>query len=301
MRAFANGITLEFETFGLPSDQPLLLISGLNTPMTRWTPEFCEQLASSGFYVIRFDNRDCGLSTHFDHIRPANSLSLLLCRVFGYRIYPPYTLTDMVDDAVALLDSLQLKSAHIVGRSMGGMIAQILAGRHPERVKSLTVIMSGTGNRALPLPSMRVLKHLLKRKPNPQTDLAGYLKSRVEYTHAIGSRRYPLDDFYIRSRVIDDLKRSGFHPGAARRQLSALLDAGDLRPLIRKITVPTLVIHGEEDEMVPCECGVDVHRNIPNSRLKIIKDMGHSLQPEFYDELINEIAGRPGNRSTRNF
>ena len=290
MKISANGVFLEFDTFGSPAAQPLLLISGLNTPMTRWTPEFCQRLSGCGFYVIRYDNRDCGLSEHLDTLKTANSAHLLLGRLLGYPIKPPYMLMDMVNDAVGLLDALRIQSAHIVGRSMGGMIAQLLASQYPDRATSLTVIMSSTGNRRLPLPDWRVLKQMVLKKPNPQSNLAAYLNRRVEYTRAIGSKRYPLDDSFIRSRVIDDIKRSGFHPGAARRQFAALLSAGDIRPMLRKVNVPTMVIHGDSDALVPLKCGVDVYRNIPGARLKIIKDMGHSLQPEFYDQLVEAIA-----------
>lgn len=290
MQFRAKDLTLEFDTFGEPTAKPLLLISGLNTPMTRWTPDFCQKLANRGFYVIRYDNRDCGLSTHFDGLTATSRLNLLLSRIVGYRTKPPYTLMDMVKDAIGLLDSLGIDSAHIVGRSMGGMIAQIMASEFPERVLSLTVIMSSTGNRKLPLPAWNVLKHMLARKPNPQKDLVGYLKRRVQYTKAIGSKRYPLGEDFIRSRVLNDMKRSGFHPGAARRQLSALMHAGDIRQTIRRIKVPTLVIHGDMDELVPLRCGLDVHQNISGSHLSVIMDMGHALQPEFYDQLVDEIA-----------
>jgi proline iminopeptidase len=290
MQALANGLFLEFDTFGSPTAEPLLLISGLNTPMTRWTPDFCERLAKRGFYVIRFDNRDCGLSTHFDGIGSVSSLNLLLSRIFNWPVRSTYTLADMVDDAIGLLDALEIKAAHIVGRSMGGLIAQALACEYPARVLSLTAIMSSTGNRQLPLPSFKVLQHLLIKKPSPKKNLEAYLKRRVAYTQAIGSPRFPLSDSYIRARVLDDIKRSGFHAGAAKRQLAALLSTGDIRPMIRKINIPTLVIHGDSDALVPLKCGMDVHRNIPGARLKIVKDMGHSLQPEFYEELIEVIG-----------
>ncbi len=290
MQILSNGVHLEFDTFGVPTDKAMLLISGLNTPMTRWTPDFCEQLAARGFYVIRYDNRDCGLSTHFDEIKTASSLHLLLSRLLGRRSKPPYALNEMAKDAVGLLDALGVESAHIVGRSLGGMIGQILAATYPEKTRSLTIIMSTTGNRRLPWPSIMVLKRMLIKKPNPYVDLAGYLKHRVAYTQAIASKRYPLAPFFIRSRVLEDIKRSGYHPGAARRQFAALLDAGDIRPISRKITTPTLIIHGDADDLLPLECGVDVYRNISGSRLKIIQDMGHSLQPEFYDEIIDEVS-----------
>ncbi len=292
MQARSNGVSLEFDTFGDPMSEPLLLISGLNTPMTRWTPEFCEQLSNHGFYVIRFDNRDCGLSSHFDGSASVSSMRLLFNRVTGYPLKPAYTLLDMVDDAIGLLDAMGIKAAHIVGRSMGGMIGQLLACQYPARTLSLAAIMSSTGNRRLPMPSVRVMKHLIARKPRPERDLEGYLKRRIAYTQAIGSPRFPFSPAYIRNRVLDDIKRCGFHPGAAKRQFAALLAAGDIRPQIRKLQIRTLVIHGDSDALVPLRCGIDIYRNIPGARLEIIKDMGHALQPEFYDQLVNEIAAQ---------
>ena len=290
MQAHVNSITLEYNTFGRPDDEPLLLISGLNTPMTRWTDDFCTGLAERGLYVIRFDNRDCGLSTHCDHAPTMGTLTLLARRLLGLPIRPAYGLMDMVSDTLSLLDALHIPRAHIVGRSMGGAIAQRLTAAYPERVSSLTLLMSSTGQRWLPLPKLNVLWMMLRQRPDPRIDLNGYLNSRVRYTQAIGSRQFPLTAEAIRTRVMADLQRAGSHPDAGKRQLAALLSAGDLRPWIRKITAPTLVIHGATDPLLPLACGIDIQRNIPAARLEVIPAMGHALHPAFYAQLIASIT-----------
>lgn len=289
MRILANGIWLEYDTFGDQEAKPLLLISGLNTPMTRWTDEFCKQLASYGFLVIRYDNRDCGLSQYLDEFVAPSAIKMTCALMLGIRIRVPYTLFDLVNDAIALLDGLGIRKAHVAGRSMGGMIAQLMAAVYPERVTRLSLIMTSTGNRLRSFPKLRVLKFLLRRKPNPQNDLAAYLQYRVQYTRTIGSAKYPQDDFFIRSRVMADIKRAGFQPGAAQRQFAALLAAGDITEFTRRINVPTTVIHGNTDPLVPLEAGLHVHRNIQNARLLVIENMGHALQPPFYQEILSAI------------
>lgn len=289
MRETASGITLAYDCFGAPLSRPLLLISGLSTPMTRWTTGFCEQLADRGFYVIRFDNRDCGLSTHLNQHLPARSLSLLWSRLTGIRIRPPYTLDDMADDATHLLDGLGIKSAHIVGRSMGGLIAQRLAYRHPERVRSLSLLMSTSGHRGLPMPTLAVLRRMLMRPPRPTQDLERYLQHRVDYTRAIGSQKFPFSESAVRQRVLDDLARSGFNPGSGRRQLMALLHAGDQRSILKALHQPTIVIHGDADPLVPLACGLDIQRHVPGATMVVVPDMGHSLHPAFFAPIIQSI------------
>lgn len=289
MRADVNDTFLEYDTFGNPDQAPLLLISGLNTPMTRWTQQFCERLVDSGFYVVRYNNRDTGLSEHFDRHKPVGLLWLLVARMLGFKLNLPYTMNDMVKDGVALLDALKIDKAHIVGRSMGGVIAQLIASTYPERVISLTAIMSTTGNRKLPKPSSRVMRLILKKAPHPKTDIEGYLQHRIKYTRAIGSTQYPTRDEDVRKRIIDDLSRGGFNPGGGKRQLAALVQAGDIRTATRKITCPTLVLHGDCDPLVPLVCGLDIHKNIKHSKLCVIEHMGHSLHDHFFDTIIREI------------
>lgn len=285
----ANHITLEYDTFGNSDQEPLLLISGLNTPMTRWSQSFCEKLAQCGYYVIRYNNRDTGRSERFNQYRASGILHLLAARFFGIKLKLPYTLQDMVQDSFALLDKLNIEKAHIVGRSMGGVIAQLCASELPERVLSLTVLMSTTGNIKLPAPSCTVIRLMLKRTPNPNKDLERYLQHRIKYTKAIGSRTYPISELEIRERILKDLASSDYNPGGGKRQLAALMQAGDIRMSIHKIKCPTQVIHGDCDPLVPLACGLDVHKNIAHSTMCIIKDMGHSLHENFIDELVSKI------------
>lgn len=299
MRTQAGAVTLAYDTFGDPAAQPLLLISGLSTPMSRWTADFCEKLVARGFYVIRYDNRDCGFSSHLDQFRPAGALSLLLSRLTGLRIPPPYTLDDMADDAAGLMDALGLASAHIVGRSMGGLIAQHLAYRQPDRVRSLSLLMSTSGNRSLPMPRLRILYLMLKRPPKPAVDLEGYLRHRIAYTRAIGSPRFPLSEASIRQRVLEDLERCQFNPGSGRRQLMALLAAGDQRPILRTLKQPAVVIHGDADPLVPLACGIDIQRHLPGARMVVVPDMGHGLHPAFFDPIVDSIAQIAGQHDAR--
>ncbi len=289
MRVNVNGTFLEYDTFGSPDQAPLLLISGLNTPMTRWTQQFCEQLVSSGFYVVRYNNRDTGSSEHFDRHKPVGLLRLLFARMWSFKLNLPYTMNDMVKDGIALLDKLNIQKAHIVGRSMGGVIAQLMASGYSERVISLTTIMSTTGNRRLPKPSIQVMRLILKKAPHPKMNLEGYLQHRIKYTKAIGSTRYPTRNEDIRERIIDDLSHSGFNPGGGKRQLAALIQAGDIRIATRKITCPTLVLRGDCDPLVPLVCGLDIHKNIKHSKMCVVEDMGHSLHDHFFDTIVREI------------
>lgn len=289
MQANVNNTFLEYDTFGSPDQEPLLLISGLNTPMTRWTQRFCEQLGASGFYVIRYNNRDTGLSEHFNQHKPIGMLKLLLTQMFGLRLNLPYTMNDMVCDGVALLNELGIKKAHLVGRSMGGFIAQLIASEYPDHVLSITAIMSTTGNLLLPKPSIRVMRLFLKKAPNPHDDLDGYIQHRIKYTRVIGSQKYPISDSAIGERVKQDLARGGYNPGGGRRQLAAMIQAGDIRPRLHKIVCPVLIMHGDCDPLVPLACGLDVHQNIKHSKMRVIKDMGHSLHDHFFAELIGEI------------
>lgn len=291
MQVLANGLRLEYDTFGERSAKAILLISGLNTPMTRWTDAFCTRLADHDHYVIRFDNRDCGLSQHFDQCQLPNGLKLIIAQLLGLKIPLPYTMYDMVNDAVGLLDVLEIQQAHVIGRSMGGMIAQLMAVQYPERVERLSLIMTSSGNRMRSFPELKVLQFLMARKPNPRNNLAGFLKYRVGYTKAIGSKKYPLDDFFIRSRVMADIRRSGFHPGSARRQFAALLAAGDITRFSQRISVPTTIIHGDADPLVPLRSGLYVHKHIKNAHLTVIENMGHALQPQFYGQIVSALLG----------
>jgi pimeloyl-ACP methyl ester carboxylesterase len=276
----ANGIVIEYDSFGSLDVEPMLLISGLGTQMIRWTTPFCEMLAARGFRVIRFDNRDVGLSTHFDGA-PAAGVTA------GEAA--PYTLYDMANDVVGLLDALGIERAHIVGRSMGGMIAQLVASQHADRVLSLTSIMSTTGNPDLPPASARAFAALTRRAPNPVEDEKGFLDHCVDLARVIASPGYPFDEDAHRAQAMAELERSSYRAGFAR-QIAAIGASGDLRDKIRTIAVPTLVIHGADDVLVPPAGGRDTAANIRGAELRIIDGMGHDLHPDLHECLTSAIA-----------
>lgn len=285
----ANGIQIEYETHGDPGNPPLLLIMGLGAQLTLWPIELVEALVERGYHVIRYDNRDIGLSQKFDGIKIQDIRWIAAKRLIGLRSRLPYRLTDMADDAAALLTALGIDSAHIAGASMGGMIAQLLAIHHPRRVRSLTSIMSTTGNPRLPFPRSEALKVLLNRPPaDASSDQA--IAMGIHVARVIGSPGYPADENRLRARVRANFERS-FYPEGARRQLAAAIDDGDRRMRLRTVTAPTLVLHGVDDPLIPVEGGRDTAANIPGARLHEIKGMGHDLPLALVDEVAGAIAG----------
>ncbi len=276
-----RGITLCYETFGEESDPPLLLVMGLAMQMLGWPDDFCRQLAERGFYVVRFDNRDSGRSTHIKGRPP--SVGQLLRR----RISPVlYTLSDMAEDAHGLLRELELEPAHVVGASMGGMIAQMLAAEHPASVRSLVSIMSSTGSRWSGQPSLAIYRYFLSAAPN---DREGYIERQVRVFSAIGSRGLPQDT----ERHRDIAGRSwdrGFDPVSSGRQLGAILASGNRTRKLRQIAAPTLVVHGSKDPMVSRSGGVATARAIPGARMLTIEGMGHDLPEAAWPQLLDAIA-----------
>lgn len=285
----ANGIQIEYETYGDPKNPPLLLVMGLGAQLTLWPMELVEALVARGYYVIRHDNRDIGLSEKFGHAGVPNFRRVALMRLFGLRARIPYRLTDMAADAAALLDALGIAKAHVVGASMGGMIVQLMAVNHPERILTMTSIMSTTGNRRLPQARPEAMKALLDRAPAGAT-LDDVLPIGLRVSRAIGSPAYPADETKLRERIERDFKRS-FYPEGAARQISAIVDDGDRRKRLKQVTTPTLVIHGVDDPLVPVEGGRDTAAVIPGARLLEIKGMGHDLPVELVDEIADAIAG----------
>lgn len=288
--AEANGITIEYDSFGSQDAEPMLLVSGLGVQMTRWTVPFCEMLAARGYWVIRFDNRDVGLSTHFDRSPVPEIMAVASAVARGERPDIPFTLHDMVDDAVGLLDALEIKRAHLVGRSMGGMIAQLVASAHPHRTLSLTSIMSGTGNPSLPPPTPEAMAMLTRRAPNPSEDEEGFLAHCVAFSRAISSPGYPFDEATQRLQALAEVRRA-YNPAGFGRQIAAMVAAGDLRPQLKTIVAPTLVMHGENDPLIPPAAGRDTAANIKGAELKMIEGMGHDLPPELYEAVTSAIAG----------
>ena len=284
----ANGVTLEYETHGDPANPPLLLIMGLGAQLTLWPIELVEALVARGYHVIRYDNRDIGLSTKFTHAGVPELPAVMMALMSGKMPALPYMLTDMADDAAALLTALGIDKAHIVGASMGGMIAQLVAINHPGRVLSLTSIMSTTGNPALPPAKPEAMAALMER---PATaELTDILALGLRISRAIGSPGYPAPEDRLRERIKRDFRRS-FHPTGAARHMAAIMADGDRRERLKRVTAPTLVIHGEDDPLVPVEGGKDTAAAIPGAKLLTIPRMGHDLPLELVGQIADAIAG----------
>jgi pimeloyl-ACP methyl ester carboxylesterase len=282
----ANGLELEYDSFGDPSGRPLLLVMGLGGQMVLWEEEFCAALAGRGHWVVRFDNRDVGLSTKLDDAGAPNVLELMTRARERAPLEVPYTLDDMADDAAALLDALGLARAHVCGASMGGMIAQTLAIRHPERVRSLVSIMSSTGDPALPPPRPEALSVLLVPPP---ADREANLERAVETWRTIGSPGFPFDEARIRARAARLYDRS-FHPAGVARQLAAIVAHGSRAEGLRQVSAPTLVIHGDADPLVPLEAGRATAQAVPGAALLVIEGMGHDLPPQVWPRLVAAIS-----------
>jgi proline iminopeptidase len=290
----ANGIRIAFDTAGDPKAVPLLLISGLGLQLTAWPDEFVEGLVELGFYVIRYDNRDVGLSTKFEQAGTPNLALAWLKSLVRWPIRPPYTLEDMADDAVGVLSALGVARAHVVGVAMGGMIGQVMAAKCPLRVLSLTSIMSSSGRRGLPGPAPEVKRAML---PRPAGDADAMIEHGVRLLQAIGSPTYPTPEKQLRRRVARALRRNCC-PGGVVRQALAVAASGDRTPQLRTIVAPTLVIHGAADPLVPLACGEDTAQAIPNARLETIAGMGHDLPTQLLERLLALIDAHAHGKMT---
>ncbi len=288
----ANGLRLAYDEFGKESDPAIILVMGLGTQMIAWPETLCTQLAEHGFRVIRFDNRDIGLSQKVETKKKVNLLKLLLRKQLGLSVRAPYSLRDMAADAIGVLDHLEIDRAHWVGASMGGMIAQILAAENPDRSLSLTSIMSTTGNPALPQTSWKVSKQLLSR-PSAKNEQA-YLAHSLKTWAIIGSPDYPPSKEELSERILRGVRRS-YSPQGFQNQMAAILESGDRRGMLRKITLPTLIIHGKADVLVPVEGGIDTAEHIKHAELKLVEGMGHDLPRE----LIPKFARWIGEHATQ--
>jgi proline iminopeptidase len=292
----ANGIRIAFDTAGDPKAVPLLLVHGVGMQLTAWPDEFIDGLVELGFYVIRFDNRDCGLSTKFERAGvPRPWLAWLKARV-GWPLRPPYTLADMADDALGVLSALGVARAHVVGVSMGGMIGQVLAARHPNRVLSLVSIMSSSGRRGLPGPAPAVRAVFGRRLP-AAADSAAIIDATVCQLQAIASPAFPTPEKQLRRRVARSLRRNCCPEGAARQML-AVMASGDRSALLGTIVVPTLVIHGAADPLVPLACGADTAARVPGARLEVIEGMGHDLPAQLLERIIALIDAHAHGKMT---
>ncbi|MFZ1741216.1 MAG: alpha/beta hydrolase [Pontixanthobacter sp.] len=283
----ANGITIEYEDYGDKSAPPILLVMGLGAQLTLWPMELVEALVARGFRVIRYDNRDIGLSHKFDGAKAPGILKMVIFSKFGLPIRAPYTLADMAADGAGLLDALGIEKAHIVGASMGGMITQHIGFSHGEKVLSLTSIMSTTGNRKLPQAQPEAIKALTTRPAN--SEIETIREHGLKLSRAIGSPGYRADPEVTKDKVELNFKRS-FYPAGLPRQLSAIIADGCRRERLKAITAPTLVVHGEDDPLVPLAGGQDTAAHIAGAKLKTFPGMGHDLPIELVEPMADAIA-----------
>ncbi len=288
----AERVALEYESLGNPADPAILLIMGLGAQLILWPDALCEMLVAQGFRVVRFDNRDAGLSTSLDSLGVPNIGLASLKYLLHLPLKAPYRIDDMARDAVALLDGLGIARAHLVGASMGGMIAQNLAANAPARVASLTSIMSTTGKRSLPGPTSDARRALLSR-PAKRGDIEGATRGLMKLLRAIGSRTYPAGEAELRALCERHVRRS-YNPAGAARQLMAIAASGDRTRVVQRIKVPTLVLHGDEDPLIRPPCGVETARAIRaaggDAELEMVRGMGHDLPTPLLAFLAERIG-----------
>lgn len=286
MQVRANGISLEVERFGPETAEPLLLIMGLGMQLLAWHEGLVQQLVGRGFQVIRFDNRDAGLSASLDHLGLPHIGLESMKYLMHLPAQSPYSLQDMAADGVGILNALGLGAAHVCGASMGGMIAQRMAIHFPQRVKSLTLMMTSSGSRALPLPSLK-LSALLLNRPNPRR-LDHVVEHYMQLLQMIGSPAYPADPVELRRTVEATVKRA-YHPQGTQRQLMAVAADGDRSPALRRLDLPCHVIHGEADPLVQAVAGRDLAAKIRGASLDVIPGMGHDLPPALWPRFVQGI------------
>ncbi len=282
-----NGINLAYEEAGDRDAPAIVLIMGLGMQLTAWPDAFCDGLVDRGFRVVRFDNRDVGHSTKF---RSAGRLALARAVVRAMARWPvsaPYRLSDMAHDTIGLMDALEIERAHIVGASMGGMIGQIIAAVQPERVISLTSVMSSSGNPRLPHGDLRVVMALLRPRPVFSRELA--IRQAMAVLRAIGSPGFPTSEQELRARVERSIRRC-YYPAGIVHHLLAILASGSRVELLSRIRAPTLVLHGADDPLVPVEAGIDTAAHIRGAKLRVIPGMGHDLAKGLVPILVEAIA-----------
>ncbi len=285
----AGNITLATQEFGDSNHPAIVLIMGLGMQMISWPEPFCRALAEKGFRVIRFDNRDVGLSHKVEGAKAPGALKMLLSSKLGIKLTVPYQLRDLAGDTIALMDALDIDAAHIVGASMGGMIAQLIASHYPERVRTMTSIMSTSGEPKLPQPRAKVLLRLATASAY---DEASYLQSAMATWRIIGSPGYQPSDAELRERLLFAFRRS-YYPAGTARQMAAIAACGSRVEALKAIVAPTLVIHGKDDPLVPVAGGIDTAMHIPNAQLELIDGMGHDLPapllPQFVEFITSHI------------
>ncbi len=278
----ANGLTLCCQTFGAPSDPTLLLVMGLGAQMIWWEDGLCRSLAERGYFVVRFDNRDIGKSTRIS--APPPDLARVMAGLEPFK--PPYTLDDMARDTIGLMDALELSQAHIVGASMGGMIAQLVAIHYPERVKTLTSIMSTTGERGLPPPKPEVWAAMTA--PPPLT-VEAYIETNVRVAELLRGYSDAQEDASARARATRAAAR-GLNPAGGARQMAAIIASGSRKEALAQVKAPTLVIHGADDPLVSVEAGKATAQAIPGAKLLVLERMGHTLPRALWPAIVDAVA-----------
>ena len=287
MQIGANGLRLEVEDHGSPGGEPLLLVMGLGMQLLGWPDGFVAMLVAHGFRVIRFDNRDAGLSQGFDAAGVPNLALDSLRYTFGVRVKSAYTLADMAADSIGVLQALGIERAHVCGASMGGMIAQHVAAIAPERVASLTLMMTSSGARRLPGPSLRVRTALISR-PDDAGSLASIVEHYVRLYALIGSPAFPAVPAELRERFTRSIRRA-YRPAGTARQMVAIAADGDRSPMLAAIRAPTHVIHGAADALVPVAAGRDLQAKIAGAELDVIDGMGHDLPEALWPRFVADI------------
>jgi pimeloyl-ACP methyl ester carboxylesterase len=288
MQLQANGIALEMDDRGPPAGEPLLMIMGLGMQLVAWPDGLVDQLVRQGFRVIRFDNRDVGLSESFDRAGRPNTWVQALRHGLKLGLKPAYTLADMADDAAGVLQALGIASAHVCGASMGGMIAQHLARRHPARVRSLTLMMTSSGAPSLPGPHWRLATLLLSRPRQPEVE-ASVVEHYMKVYRSIGSPAYRPDPEELRQRVTASVRRS-YRPDGTARQFVAIGADGDRSPWLGELRVPSVVVHGAADPLIPVPAAHDLAAKVAGAELDVIDGMGHDLPRMLWPRFVANIA-----------
>ena len=288
----ANGISLHYQSMGREDDPTIMLVMGLGVQMILWPDAFCQMLVDRGFRVVRFDNRDAGMSTQLNDLRAPNIAVEYVRFMLGMSVRAPYSIDDMATDTAALIGALGLAHVHLVGASMGGMIAQNLAASLPSRVASLTSIMSTTGRRSLPKAKWRTMRALLSRPAKPG-DIEGAIRRMMFIVNAISSRTYPPDQVKLR-KICEQHVLRGNNPLGGARQIAAIAASDDRTRIVRQIKVPTLVIHGDEDYLIPYPAGLETARAIRegggSATSVIVEGMGHDLPEPLWPRLAALIG-----------
>lgn len=281
-RVEANGITIEYAISGQAEGPVLLMIHGVGAQLIRWPPALIERFERAGFRTLRFDNRDIGLSSHMDHLGLPDIAAAVGARQAGEEPVLPYTLSDMAADTIGLLDALGVGEAHVLGVSLGGMVAQVLAIDHPTRVRSLALFMTQSGNIDLPPSQPKALAILSQRAPDPACDREAFLAHQVKLNRALGSPLYRAPEDELR-RFAGMAADRAYNPAGPARQLAAARGAADRRPALRELAVPALVVHGADDPLIRREAGLDLAQSIPGAWLLEVGGMGHDLPGELID------------------